>query len=197
MNAGADRDNHYLKPSRTWQSGWVFAVVLSLLIHAGLFKVLLWVDSNTSRRPALDSPQGRVIDAQLLPAAPPKDRAEPVLLPGSPAPSLAPSQGGRESVAHAKALEVYLEPSQVDLTAQPLEEPVLDIKHWPRGVDELRVTVWVSPNGAIVDWHVLDFERDDPTIQQTFTKFSQTRMSPALKDGQPVASVLYLALNRP
>ena len=85
----------------------------------------------------------------------------------------------------------------MDLTAQPLGDLLLEVEHWPLGVDELRVVVWVSEAGAIVGWQVQGFDSGERHIQQMFAAFKQTPMTPAFREGHAVASVLYLALTRP
>ena len=210
MPAGADPRKHRLKPSRAWRPGWVFAVGLSLLVHVGLLKVFLWVDGGAHGRVAASSAQQpRVIHAQLLSAPAPaaqKEVAEP--LPPklkATAPSLLPEQtqhqgqhqGPNKSGEPLFGTQAYLEPSEVDLTAQPLGDLLLEVEHWPLGVDELRVIVWVSETGAIVGWQVQGFDPGERHIQQMFAAFDQTPMTPAFKEGHAVTSVLYLALTRP
>ena len=210
MPAGADPRKHHLKPSRTWRPGWVFAVGLSLLVHVGLLKVFSWVDGGAHGRGATSSAQQpRVIHAQLLtvpvPAAqkevvkpwPPKSKAAAPLLPPEQEQQQGPHQGANESGAPFLGAQAYLEPSEVDLTAQPLGELLLEVEHWPFGVGELRVAVWVSEAGAIVGWQVQGSDPGERHIQQMFAAFNQTPMTPAFRDGHAVASVLYLALTRP
>ncbi len=195
MPAGADSGAHSVKPRRAWRPGWVFAVGLSLLVHVGLAMVFWGENVGSAGRTVPSAWSSRVIDAQLLPGAVPVALEKPAARLRTPPQQ--PSQGGPEGHAPMVAQVVYLEPSQVDLTAQPLEDPVVNMEHWPTAVDELRVAVWVSDKGAIVDWRVQGVEADDSRIAQMFAEFGQTRMTPAFRGGHPVASVLYLALSRP
>ena len=196
------------KPSRAVRSGWVFAVGVSLLVHAGLFKLFLWADTGARGRVASSVEPSRVMDAQLLSAPAPAVQTpapEPVPPPKAAPPPPPPEpvrqqgrrQGAHESGAPLSGAQAYLEPSEVDLTAQPLEDLRLEAAHWPPGADELRVAVWVSEAGAIVGWQVQGFDSGERHIQQMFAAFSQTPMTPAFKNGHAVASVLYLALARP
>lgn len=198
MPAGADSGPQSEKPRRAWRPGWVFAVGLSLLIHVGLAAVFWGTDVGSSGRTAPSAPQYGVIDARLLPGAVPTALAKPAApLPTSPQEPSHQSSRGPEGNARMVTQVVYLEPSEVDLTAQPLEDPVVNMELWPAAVEELRVAVWVSDKGAIVDWRVQGLETDDGRIAQMFIDFGQTRMTPAFNGGRPVASVVYLALRRP
>jgi hypothetical protein len=192
MHVGDNLHKRRKKPSGI-KFRWVFAIFASLFVH-GMF---LGIYLETRGVRSVQGMEGRqIIQVDLQGAAYGSTLTEEGRRKVPHSISSLSMERGEKNVAH-ESRDIYLEPSQVDLTAKFLEEPVLNVEDWPSGVDELRIAVWISETGRVVGWSVQGFEKEDDNIQHMFEKFLQTKMSPAFIGGRPVASVSYLALGRP
>lgn len=86
-------------------------------------------------------------------------------------------------------LRGYTPAMQLDEPPLPLEEWVLDEQALSQCVDcRLRVGVWVSAEGSVVHWRLLQASPVGPWSLAALAHLDKTPMRPGLIDGNPVAA---------
>lgn len=155
--------------------------------------------------------------AQNLPPSQvsPKSLAEPITPPALAPPVQPPPQtASAENAINTAASDdeswfnrksAYYPISEVDRTAEPVGEWVINSSIWPLGNQyTLVVDLWISATGVLDHWAVVtseggysqqDAAQAKEAAQTILLDLHKTPINPALRDGRPVASYRRIALD--
>jgi hypothetical protein len=90
----------------------------------------------------------------------------------------------------SKNRESFLSPDQVDVRARPRGDWAVEADHlMPNSRFSVKFAVWVSAEGRIVRWKVIEQEPQGPWASQLLAPIESTPMDPAMLNGRKVPSV--------
>lgn len=169
------------------------ALLVSALLHAGL----AWLPgrgSDSAGGTGAPAPVPQVLTARLLPPGRPAQAAKPA--PPAPVPAPADLTEPRDSTP-AKAAK---EPPPVRLPsrgAYPLGAVNLDIPEarLPTVQGTVVIKLWIDEQGRVTAFEAEPTELPTEYVTAVGETLSEVRFAPALKEGQPVASVLRLEIS--
>lgn len=203
---------------RVWRRRFVCALLLSLLLHAGLLAILcIPYEGKRAMQNTQPHSQKRVLTVELLQPKPAVLQLSGVVEEKAQQfrqleESVPRRQGGTKPAKHEVVPNValkqmkmpvteptipseheYFEAGDLDQSATPVGEWYVLAEHWPSDVARIELRVWISASGTLERWMVLS-PQDNPKVEASLEYLGRTILNPAQRNGQPVASVMDVEL---